>query len=126
MLGDILELLEDRKPVIEGVSEGVPEDHPPVRLVLQHPGDQVEHHALVLAHRGVGGVAPVLGQGAAVLAGVPCGGPGPVPGQPRAPRLEEAGLGPSDNVGREVSEDPVHHGEMLQVVMGLEQGVSLK
>ena len=106
--------------------EGLSEHHPPVGLVLQHPGDQVKHHALVLTQCGVRGVSPVLGQGPAVLAGVPRCRLGPVPGQPRRPRLEEAGLGSSDNVGWEVSEDPVHHGQVLQVVMGLEQGVPLK
>ena len=126
MFGDILQLLVDWESVIERVPEGLSEHHPPVRLVLQHPGDQVEHDALVLAHRGVRGVPPVLGQGPAVLAGVPRGGLRPVPGQPRGPRLEEAGLSSSDNVGREVSEYSVHHGQVLQVIVGLEQCVPLK
>ena len=79
-----------------------------------------------LSSGGVGAVSAVLGQGAAVLAGVPRGGRAPVPGEARGARREEAGLGAPHHVRGEVAEDPVHHGEVLQVVVGLEQGVALQ
>ena len=126
VLGDILELLVDRESVIEGMPERLSQHHPAVRLVLEHPGDQVKHHALVLPHHGVGGMPPVLGQRPAVLTRVSRRRLRPVPSQSSSSRLEEAGLGSSDNVGWEVSEDSVHHGQVLQVIMGLEQGVPLK
>ena len=40
--------------------------------------------------------------------------------------LEEAGLTPAEDVVWEVPEDPGHHGQVLQVVVGLEQRVALQ
>merc|ERR1719233_2780191 len=95
-----------------------------IRLVLQHPGDQVEHDALLLAHPADGGVAPVLGEGAAVLRGIACSWNIPIPGQSPV-GLEEVGLSAAYQVLRELSEDPSHHRQVLQVVMSLEQRVAL-
>ena len=48
MFGDFLQLLEDGEPVEEGVLEGLLEGDPPVGVVVEHPGDQVQHHRLLL------------------------------------------------------------------------------
>ena len=61
MFRDVLRLLESRQTVKERVSQGFFQRHPSVRLVLQHPGDEVEHDALLLAEDGVGAGPPVLG-----------------------------------------------------------------
>ena len=48
MFGDFLQLLEDGQPVEEWVLEGFLEGHPPLRVVVEHPGHEVEHDALLL------------------------------------------------------------------------------
>ena len=48
MFGDFLQLLEDGEPVEEGVLEGFLEGHPPIRVVVEHPSYQVQHHGLLL------------------------------------------------------------------------------
>ena len=52
MFGDFLQLLEDGEPVEEGVLEGLLEGDPPVGVVVEHPGDQVQHHRLLLSFPG--------------------------------------------------------------------------
>ena len=100
--------------------------HPFFRLVVEHPGHEVQHDALLVPGGRVRAVSAVLRQRPAVLAGVARGGRAPVPGEARGARREEAGLGAPHHVRGEVAEDPVHHGEVLQVVVGLEQGVALQ
>ena len=48
MFGDFLQLLEDGEPVEEGVLEGFLEGHPPIRVVVEHPSNQVQHHGFLL------------------------------------------------------------------------------
>ena len=98
--------------------------NPGVWVVLQHPGDQVQHHGLLLALYGGRPAAAVLRQRPAVLGRVLGRREAPVPGQP--PTLEVGGLAPPDDVVGDVPEDPTHHGQVLQVVVGLEQRVTLK
>ena len=61
-----------------------------------------------------------------MLGGVPGGRQGPVPAQPARPSMEEVGFGSSDDVSWEVSEYSGHHGEVLHVIVGLEQSVALQ
>jgi len=105
--------------------EGILEDQPLLRLILEHPCDEVEHEALLVAPGSRWVVPPVLRQGPAVLGGVPGGRLVPVPGQSPAGLAEEGGLGPADGGGGQLSEDPGHHRQVLQVVVSLEQGVAL-
>ena len=126
MFRDVLRLLEPRQTVKERVSQGFFQRHPSVRLVLQHPGDEVQHDALLLAEDGVGAGPPVLGERPTVLGGVPGCWQRPVPAQPPRPCMEEAGFGSPDYVRREVSEYSGHHGEVLHVVVSLEQSVALQ
>ena len=108
------------------MSQGLLQSHPPVWLVLEHPGDEVEHDALLLPGEAVRTGPPVLRQRPTVLAGVPSCGQRPVPAQPPRHAVEEVCLGPPHDVGGEVAEDPGHHGEVLHVVVRLEQRVALQ
>ena len=98
--------------------------HPFFRLVVEHPGHEVQHDALLVSGGRVRAVSAVLRQGPAVLAGVARGGQPPVPGQP-PPGLEELSLGAPDELLGEMAQDAGHHGQVLQVVVGLEQCVTL-
>ena len=110
--------------VQEWMFENLVKGQPGGRIILQHSGNKIQHHSLFLALQAAVTAAPVLGQRTAVLWRVPGGRRRPVPGQ--AARPVEAGLGAADHVSGNVAEDPAHHGQVLQVVMGLEQCVALK
>ena len=105
--------------------ERVLENEPLVRLVVQHPRDEVKHEALFVSVSPLRAVPPVLGKGPAVLGRVPGRGLAPVPGKSPARLAEEVCLGPADGGGRKLSEDSGHHRQVLQIVVGLEQGVAL-
>ena len=122
----ILHLLIHRQSVEERVSQGFLESHPPIRFILQHPGDEVKHDTLFLTKDTMRTVSPILWQWTAMLTGISGCWQWPVPTKTTCPWLEEVGLGSPDDVGRKVSKDSVHHGEMFQIVMRLEQGVSLE
>ena len=67
----------------------------------------------------------ILVQGPAVLVGVLCLRRRRVPGQPQV-LGEMLGLGSPGHVGGHgPGQDLLHHGQVLKVVVGLEQGVTL-
>lgn len=124
MSGHILKLVIHGQAVEEGMFERLREREPGAGIVLEHPSDQVQHDPLLLTLEGGGAAAAVLRQGPAVLGRVPGRRHLPVPRQPTV--VEKVCLGPPDYVGRELPEDPRHHGQVLQVVVGLEQRVALQ
>ena len=112
-----------RESIEEWMLERLLQRQPGGRVVLQHPGHQVQHAALLLPRHRRRAQPSVLGQRSAVLGRILGRRRRPVPGQLAV--LEEAGLGAADEVAGDVAEDPCHHRQMLQVVVSLEQRVTL-
>ena len=124
MLRHVLKVMIYWKSIEEWMLERLLQRQPGRRVVLQHPSHQVQHPALLLARHRRRTQPPVLWQRPTVLGGVLGGRRRPVPGQLAV--LEVVGLGPADEVVGDVAEYPAHHRQVLQVVVRLEQRVTLK
>lgn len=123
MLGHVVNLLIHRQPVEKRMPQTFAERYPRSGIVFEHPGHQVEHHALLLALDGVGAATPVLRQRPAMLGCVTGSWQTPVPRESTC--MEVIRVGPADQMRGDVAEDPGHHREVLQIVVRLEQRVTL-
>ena len=102
--------------------QGLGECEPAARVVYQHLPDQVEHVLDLIPPVLLEVLGDVMEQRLAILPDVLSGRAGRVPVQ--AASLEEPAPGLLGHPGGDVAEDPLHHRQVLPVLVSLEQSVA--